>query len=320
MNVVLALLILVVSFFLLIIGGNKFVDASVAISKKVKIPVAIIGATIVSLGTTIPELLVTIFSASSNASAIAVGNSVGTVIFNIGLIGGFLLLSLTIRNRKKLRADYILLITVLVLLFIFSMLGNINLIESILLIVLFVVYLIISFLYGKKEKHPEVSVKYKKPTWQYIILFVLSAGLIAVGAYFLTESAKYLATMVGLSQEFIGLTIINFGTSLPELITAINSIRKKEIGLSLGNIIGTSVINTTLLIGMSGVLNSDGLNIAKQIIFVSIPVAIAVSLILILPMLIKKRTFKWQGISLICLFSAYYAFLTATTFGWLKIF
>jgi len=319
MDIILSVLILIVSFFLLLFGGSKLVEASVAIAKKLKISVAVIGATIVSLGTTMPELLVSIFSVSSDASALAVGNSLGTVIFNIGLIGGFLLLFLTMRSRKKLRLDYILLIVSLVVLFTFALLGNISVIESILLLVLFIAYMISSFIYGKKEKHPEVSVKYKKSIWVYILVFILSAGLIAAGAYFLIDRAKYLATIVGLSEEFIGLTIINFGTSLPELITAINAIRKKEVGLSLGNIIGTSVINVTLLTGIIGVFSSSGLAIANEIVYISIPVAIISALILILPLLIKKKTYKWQGVSLICVFGIYYAYLIASTLGWIVV-
>ena len=321
MEVFLAIVVLVLSFFLIIVGGDKFVDSSVGIAKKLKIPTAIIGATLVSIGTTIPELLVTIFSGSSDASGLAVGNALGSIIFNSCLVGGVLLVCLVLSIKKSVLPGFILLIFSVVMLAVMGLNQKISFVESIILLVLFAIFVAINFISAKKN--PEITIQSKekeKNVWFCLLMFLISAAMIGFGAYFMVEKAKYLAGLMNISETIIGLTIISFGTSLPELITSISAIRKKEPGLGLGNIVGSNIINCTLLIGVTGLYNfNNGLPLAKDTLFVTIPVAILVTLILLLPTILKKKTSKWQGITLISFYVLYYIYLFLDAFNVIKI-
>ena len=314
MNIVWATLILIVSGAFIIFGGGKLVDSSVAIAKKLRIPTPIVGATIVSLCTTIPELLVSVFSVSSGASDIAIGNAFGSIIFNTCVIGGILLCFVLLNLKKGWNYEYILLICTLILIFILSLNGNFGLISSIVLLVIFVAFMILNYIKAKKEHEESTQGQYEKSIWFYIFLFLLAATALGVGSYFMVESAKYLASMAGLSEIFIGLTIVSIGTSLPELITTIMAIRKKEAGLGLGNIVGANVFNATLFIGLTGVL-AGGLGVSFETLYVTIPFAIISAIIMLVPVLIHKRTFKWQGITLLVMYSLYYAFLILSALG-----
>ena len=160
MEIFWAIVILIVSFALIIFGGDKFVDSSVGIAKKLKIPTPIIGATLVSIGTTIPELLVTIFSSSSEASGIAVGNALGSIIFNSCLIGGILLIYLRLAIKNDVLPAFILLIFSVAITGVMSINGNISLAESIILLILFLIFVAINFISAKKN--PEVQVQSQK--------------------------------------------------------------------------------------------------------------------------------------------------------------
>ena len=321
MEIFLAIVILIASFALIIFGGDKFVDSSVGIAKKLKVPTPIIGATLVSIGTTIPELLVTIFSGSSDASGLAVGNALGSIIFNSCLIGGMLLVFVCLTIKKNVLPAFILLIFSVLITGIMSINQKIVLAESIILLVLFAIFVSINFISAKKNPEVQIqSTNKEKSVWFYILMFVISATMIGVGAYFMVDKAKFLAHMVNISDTIIGLTIVSFGTSLPELITSISAIRKKEAGLGLGNIIGSNIINCTLLIGITGLFNvSDGLPISKDTLFVSLPVALLATLLLLLPTIIKKKTYKWQGVCLLCVYALYYVFLILSAFNVITI-
>ena len=313
MDIFSAIIILIGSLLLLIWGGDKFVDASIAISKKLKIPPAIVGATITSIGTTLPELLVTIFASSGESSGLAVGNALGSIAFNGAVIGGILLIFSTIRLKDTGKTSSILLIFSLFLTFAMCLDKNVAIWECCILIIMFVIFMVLNY---KTAKQATDDVQYNiekinKSIGTYLVQFLISSSAIAVGAYFLVDKAKFLAGMAGLSETLIGLTIVSIGTSLPELITTINSIRKKQSGLGLGNIIGSNIINCTLLMSLSGIISSggNGLMVDNQTLFVTLPIATIICLILLLPTLIKKKSKKWQGITLICLYLAYYTFL-----------
>lgn len=321
MNIVLAILIFIASLGLIIFGGNKLVDSAVAVAKKFKISTAIIGATIVSIGTTIPELLVSIFSVSSNASDLAVGNALGSVIFNSCIIGG-ILLCFARMFIKGFNYEYLLLIGTLIVTFIVSLNGRLGIWASILLLIIFVSFLTMNIIKAVKQKSQDDDnqvIDTSKSIWFYILFFLIGAICVGGGSYFLVESAKYLARLAGMSEIFIGLTIVAFGTSLPELVTSISAIKKNEAGLSFGNIVGANVLNSSLLVGLTGVL-AGGLAITAETLYITIPVAIASVLIMLVPTLIYHKTFKWQGITLLSLYILYYIYLILNAFGVLVIF
>lgn len=314
MNIFLAILILIASTALIIFGGGRLVDSAVAIAKKLKIPTAVVGATIVSVCTTIPELLVSIFSVGSGASNIAVGNAFGSIIFNTCVIGGILLCFVRLNLKKGWHYEYLLLIATLVLTFMLAWGGTLGIASSIILLFIFVAFLCLNYFKARKKREQAPEQKYPKSIWFYILIFVISAISLGLGSYFMVESAKYLASMAGLSEIFIGLTIVSLGTSLPELITTINAIRKKEAGLGLGNIVGANVLNATLFVGLTGIL-AGGLSVSFETLYITIPVAIASVIVMLLPTLVYKRSFKWQGVVLIIMYAIYYAYLILNALG-----
>ncbi|MBQ7885252.1 MAG: calcium/sodium antiporter [Clostridia bacterium] len=314
MNIFLAILILIASTALIIFGGGRLVDSAVAIAKKLKIPTAVVGATIVSVCTTIPELLVAIFSVGSGASNIAVGNAFGSIIFNTCVIGGILLCFVRLNLKKGWHYEYLLLIATLVLTFMLAWGGTLGIASSIILLFIFVAFLCLNYFKARKKREQAPEQKYPKSIWFYILIFVISAISLGLGSYFMVESAKYLASMAGLSEIFIGLTIVSLGTSLPELITTINAIRKKEAGLGLGNIVGANVLNATLFVGLTGIL-AGGLSVSFETLYITIPVAIASVIVMLLPTLVYKRSFKWQGVVLIIMYAIYYAYLILNALG-----
>ena len=317
MDIFLAIVILIGSFLLLIWGGDKFVDASIALAKKLRIPPAIIGATITSIGTTLPELLVTIFAGGASAG-LAVGNALGSIAFNGAFIGGILLVFTIISLKDTGKTSALMLIFSLFLTLVMSIDKTVAVWECAILICIFVCFVVLNYLKAKQisENNTETEQKNTKPMYWYFLQFLISAAAIGVGAYFLVDKAKFLAALIGMSETIIGLTIVAIGTSLPELITTINAIRKKESGLGLGNIIGSNIINCTLLMSMSGLLcGGSGLTVDFQTLVITLPITLAISLILLLPTLIKGETKKWQGISLLTLYGLYYIYLILNGLG-----
>ena len=314
MNVLFAALVIVLSFLLIVWGGDRFVDTCVVLAKKLKIPTAVVGATLTSIGTTLPELLVTIFSSTSGAGGLAVGNALGSVIFNACVIGGVLFLFLTVKKDSSIQNMGVLLLFSVFIIFLMSLNGNISLPELILLVLLFAVFVVLNYIQTKKQNNLGLQpVNNTRPIKYHLFMFLVSACAIAVGAYFLVNKAKMLAKLLKFSDTLIGLTIVCIGTSLPELVTTISAIRKKEAGLGIGNIVGSNIINCCLLIGISGILTGGNLLVSTGTKFITIPIAIIASLLLLVPCMIKSSK-KWQGAMLLAVYAVYYTYLFLSAF------
>ncbi len=357
MEFILNALLLVISFILVIYGGNKFVDSAVIIAKKLKISPAIIGASIVSIGTTLPELLVSIFSSVGGKAEISVGNALGSIIFNSCIIGGILILFLnkqsppsqtktiqlqkgqmsscprknnqkifstnkfltqnnvTSKNNTRTSHKQIpLLLFCSVILFLFMCInGSIEIWESVILLFLFLIFVYLNFKAPKESDLQEVSKNTSQAKMpQTILLLIFSAALIAVGANALVNSASNLSKAIGISETIIGLTVVSLGTSLPEFVTAIISIIKKESDLGLGNIIGSNLINLLLLIGISGVISSP-LNVVGQSLTLGVPFTLVSTALLCIPIILFSKQKRWQSFCLFATFAIYYTMLIFQT-------
>lgn len=320
----------IVGLFLIIKGGEYFVNSSVALAKKTQIPTVIIGATVVSIATTLPELIVSIIASANGDFGMAVGNGVGSIIANTALICGISMACLPIIVKKSSKTKYFILLFGCIFLVFASFNRLLDLYECILLLALFVFFMVFNIIEAKKEtsKYPQeededfIESQEEIITFKKIIpLFILGALAIAFGAMTLVDCASNLATIIGISQEFIGLTIVALGTCLPELVTTIISIRKKECALGYGNIIGANIINLTLLMGVSGLVSGNGgLPITKESMIINIPLVLIVTLIFILPLLFKSKTFRWQGILLLGIYLVYIVYLILTTLGVVSFF
>ena len=327
MEIFLSLLFLILGFILIIVGGDIFVECLIKIAKKMKISPLIIGATIASIATTLPEIIVGIISACQSSTELAVGNAIGSMIANIAFVCGLSIafLPAPTKDRDAFRAILILICTALV--FVFGTNGTLNWIEGAILLALFVVYMLGNVLIAKKqnnidfETEEESGGKFKtlisktiEKTWGLILLTILTAGAIGGGAYLLVEGATGLASIVGIPESVIGLTVVALGTSLPELVTAINSIKKKVPSLALGNLVGASIINITLIVGLVSVIcNKTEVPFLRTDLYISLPILFLCILILYLPVVICKKTQRWQGICLLIIYILYISYLVTTT-------
>lgn len=345
MELYIAIPLFIVALIFVIKGGDIFVDASIKIANKCKIPAIIVGATIVSVATTLPELIVSITASAQGSFDLAIGNAIGSVICNTSLVCGISLAfaPIFIKNKTSPLKSYLLLFTIL-LMGIMSIgiesgqaSGFINIFEGALLLILFIVYMFTNIMDAKKEikdrleyeklynkehetNHQAIPTNTRESLTKLIILFLLGATMVALGAIGLVESAKAIAYALNISEAVVGFTIVAIGTSLPELVTTITSLRKKNNTLGYGNIIGANILNMTLICGTSACISgSAGLPINFWTLVVSIPVALVACSLFVLPMTIKQRTYRWQGISLIALYIAYLAFIAIMTFNGVSI-
>jgi len=303
-------LLFILGFIIIIKGGDWFVNSSIAIAKKTKIPPVVIGATIVSLATTLPELLVSVLAAAQGSFELAVGNAVGSMISNLALILGIVLSFLTIFNEKKaLNTKITFLLGITLFLFVCSLDMAITWWEALILLGIYGLFMKYS-LKETRQSLEVVSAQNHLPAEQSmkktILFFVLGSISIAIGALLLVEYGTVLATLLGISEYIVGVAMIAVGTSLPELVTAIKSIKNNNGSLALGNIIGANMINASLLISLSGlVAGGNGLPLTYKTIALSLPFLIFATLLVALPLLFKGKTFRFQGILLIASYVCY---------------
>lgn len=297
---------LVIGLLLIIKCGDWFVDAAVWVAKATKIPSFIIGGTIVSLATTFPELLVSTFATASGNIDLAIGNAFGSVIANLGLIMG---LSLTFLPPKSVSKDLInkslLMIFVTILMFILLSDYTLSIAQSLFLWMVLIGYIILNVISLKKESNEVETSINKKEAYKQLGLFVLGAIGVIIGADLLVDNGSALAVMLNIPQAVIGLTIVAVGTSLPELTTTVLALIKKESGLSLGNIIGANMMNMVLVVPFAVMVAPSDLRVRPETISVDIPFALFFMVLTILPPVIFRRFYRWQGYLLLLSYAIY---------------
>ncbi|MBQ9647095.1 MAG: calcium/sodium antiporter [Oscillospiraceae bacterium] len=301
----------------LIKGGDWFVDGATGLARRFHLPELLIGATVVSIGTTLPEVMVSTTSALSGHGEIAYGNAIGSVICNTALIA-----ALTVAVRPG-RVDKAALKTPVAWFFAaaatFALVaytsGDFGRITGVTLLSMFVVYMIMTVrqMKGRPDTaEPEEEIK-ELPLWQELLLLVVGAALIAVGANLLVDNGTLIAQALGVPESVIALTFVALGTSLPELVTAVTSLVKGHSALSLGNVIGANLFNLVLVSGASMTLSPfsipQGSTIAGRSasLVMDIPVMFAVMLLLTVPALAKGKLARWQGVVLLCIYAAFCA-------------
>lgn len=293
-------------------GGDYFVDAATWTARVTGIPEFIIGATIVSLATTLPEATVSILSAIQNQPSMAVGNAIGSTICNTGLILGiYNIVKPSNVNSRVFVSKGILLIISLLTFWYLSKSFIINFQASIILLGLLCIYFIFSLVIAGYKKKKNRSVKSKtvsKKEWlPNIAKFIFGAILILLGADLLVKHGVSIAQMWGIPSAVISLTLIALGTSLPELVTSITALIKGHAGLSIGNILGANILNITMVIGLSSQFMP--LHISEQMYFIDIPVSILLNLFLVIPSIFSKRISRGQSILLLLIYFSYITML-----------
>lgn len=298
------LLLLFLGLVVLFLSGKYLVTGGVELARHLGLPPLVIGLTIISFGTSAPELLVSLKAALSGNSEIAIGNVVGSNIANIGLILGISALVYPLPGNKSiLRRDWVIMTIATVLLILFSINGLIQRWEGILFVFVFVGYTI--FILKSEKNNNSETVEKPSFAWYYALLIIAASctGLV-YGAGWMVDSAKSLALNMGVSERIISVSIIAFGTSIPELATSIIAAFKRETGIALGNIVGSNIFN---ILGIMGITASiTPVPVSKTTLIFDMSGALAMAILLLLLLSVGKQSIgKTKGLFLIagyCIF------------------
>ncbi len=337
------ILLFALGLVLLIKGGDWFVDGATGIARRFRLPEILIGATVVSIGTTLPEVMVSAQGAFSGSGSMAYGNAVGSIICNTALIAA---LTIAIKPGKAERKSMIIPIcfffgAAALYVTVAYTTGDFSRPVGIILLSIFVVYMVLTVLQMKKnptlevaegeaeeeseavlsdEAYSEMSAGKKilahllgkrKTIAREIILLVVGAAVIALGANLLVDNGTLIAKELGVPETVIALTFVALGTSLPELVTAITSLAKGHGSLSLGNIIGANLFNLVLVSGVAVTISPFPVPNASQLfghnasLVMDLPVMLGAMLILTIPALIRQKLSRVQGIALLCIYAAF---------------
>ena len=315
-----SVLLFAVGLVLLIKGGDWFVDGATGIAKRFNLPDIVVGATVVSIGTTLPEVMVSTTGALAGSGAMAYGNAIGSIICNTSLIAA---ISIVCNpgpvNTKSMKTPAIFFFVSAGLYCLASyILGTFPRWMGFVMLAIFVVYMVTTVRNGMKNPdaaHEEEEEENGKPRTlvQELLLLVVGAAVIAVGADLLVEHGQIIAIGLGVPETVVALLFVALGTSLPELVTTITSLRSGHASLGVGNVIGANVFNLVLVSGVAvslapfdvpceNFLLNTGLNMS--LVF-EIPVMLGVMSLMIFPTLASKKLARWQGILLLCIYAAF---------------
>lgn len=300
--------ILIVGFVFLVKGADWFVEGSASIAKKLGIPQLIIGLTIVAMGTSMPEAAVSITAALHQNAGITIGNVVGSNILNVFVILGVTALITNVTVQKstlKYEMPFMLGITVVML--ICGMTGGtVTFAEGVLLWVLFIVYLGYLFVMARKGTDEDESNTPIHPVWKCLLLMVIGGILVVKGSDFAVSGASEIARYFGMSERFIGLTIVALGTSLPELVTSVTAARKGNAGIAIGNIVGSNIFNILFVIGTTALICPVPF---ERKFVVDVAVAILAAVVLWAGTVKHKELRKSCGIVMLLCYAGYFAYL-----------
>lgn len=313
-NVIFSVGVLVVGFVMLIKGADLFVEGASKIAAKFKIPLIVIGLTIVAMGTSAPEAAISISASFQDAAAISIGNAVGSNIMNILLILGVsaLITNLKIKpNTLRFEIPFVVVITA-VLLLLGWIGGGLDKIDGVIMLLLFAAFLVYLFYLAKKgddssaDDVPELTEKDKLP----ILIIITLIGLVSIvlGSDLTVSAAKNIAQTIGIDDRTISLTVVAFGTSLPELITCIAASLKKKSDIAIGNIIGSNIFNILFVVGLASVFSPSVMPYGQAFVIDTI-VAIAAAVILGLLVLRKKELSRIGGVIMLVAYAVYFAYI-----------
>ena len=315
--VAVAAVVFAVGLILTIKGGDWFVDSASWFAEATGIPKFVVGATVVSFATTLPELLVSVRAAMNGSAQLAIGNAVGSVTANTTLIMGVSLVAMAgVVSRKSFAPKGGLFLAATIGLTLLSLSGSLPTWSAFVLWAIFLIFMTINLVEGKKGSEGDSIDSYeRKEIPSKILFFVLGTASIVFGAEFLVSSGKTIASSIGISETIIGFTVIALGTSLPELVTTLTAIRKKEASLSVGNIVGANIIDTTLILPLCAVINGKPLPVDRINLVFDFPVCIAAAAVAVIPTIIQGRFKKWQGFALLTIYALYMLFLVLNETG-----
>lgn len=297
---------LIVGFVLLVKGADFFVDGASSIAAKLKVPSLIIGLTVVSMGTSLPEAAVSVSASLSGNNSISLGNVIGSNVFNLLVVVGVSSIILPIvSDRDILRRDMPISIAMTAVLGLMLLDGKLSRLDAAVLLVLLAAYMFIlirSALKNRTESHDQ-----KKLSWIKSVIFALvGVASIIGGGQLVVNSAKTIATSLGMGETLIGLTVVAIGTSLPELVTSIVAAKKGDSGIAMGNAVGSNIFNILFILGLAGVIKPMT---ADTAFFIDSGILIAVSAMMLLFAFTKKKTSRVEGAIAVSVYVVYTAYI-----------
>ncbi len=294
---------LLVGFVMLIKGADIFVDSSSSIAKKFGIPSIVVGLTIVAMGTSAPELSVSIQSAIAGMNDMSIANVVGSNIFNLLVVLGLssVVNKLKITNYK----DVVIMFVVGLIMLLCSIDGMLGVLDGIILLGAFVVYIASLLIKAYKENNKEETEEEQRPLILTIIFCIIGLLSIVFGGDIVVDSASVIAQQLGMSENLIGLTVVAIGTSLPELVTSIMATKKGEIDIAIGNVVGSNIFNMLLILGAASIINPMTVSIFAFIDLIFVIIA----MIVFIAITFKSKTLnKIKGLPLVLMYIAYIIF------------
>ena len=281
-------LLLILGFAILIFSGDFLVKGGVEIAKHFKISPLVVGVTVVSFGTSAPELFVSIDAALDGSPDITLGNVIGSNIANIALVLGLTAIILPIPVKSKsIKFDWPVMFLASILLFVFGLDNKLNSYECIFFVLAILWYIIHSIYFSRKETKENGTEKANLSIIKSIAIIILSSIGLYYGADLLVNNAKEIALTFGVSERVIGLTLIAFGTSVPELATSVIAASKKQLDISIGNIIGSNIFNIFAVLGITGIIKP--INVTQKALEFDLIWMIAIALLLFLFILPLKN-------------------------------
>ena len=302
----LQILLLVLGFAMLIKGADWFVEGTSGIARKMGIPQLVVGLTIVAMGTSAPEAAVSITAALKGTANIAVGNVVGSNILNIFIILGVTSIITTVAIQKstlKIEIPYMIFISILFV--VMGMRDNkISRIEGVILWVFIIIYLVYLFILAKNGK--EENKKVETSTIKLLLSAIVGAVIVVLGSNVTVDSATEIAKAFGMTDRFIGLTIVALGTSLPELVTSVTAARKGNADIAIGNVVGSNLFNILFVLGTSSLIIPIDY---KSNFLIDGIVAIAACIILWIAVFRKLELRRVWGIVMVTCYAGYFIYL-----------
>lgn len=312
-------LLLILGLVLLVFGADLLVKGAARLAGNFGVPALVIGLTVVAFGTSAPELAVSVKAAWSGQAELAIANAVGSNIFNVLFILGLsaLIFPLVI-SRQLIRQDVPLMVGVSVLLVLMTLDNSLVRWEALILTLGLIIYTSFLFYQGRKkvmdvsDDEVEEMLKAKAPAWQNVLLVLVGLALLVLGARWLVQSAVEIATLFGVNEAVIGLTIVAAGTSLPEVVTSVVATMRGERDIAVGNVVGSNVFNILCVLGISGLVSPTPLLAGEQMAQLDIPVMLGVALLCV-PLFFAGATLnRWDGGLFLALYIAYIWYLIAT--------
>lgn len=311
-----ALILLVVGFVFLIKGADFFVEGASAVAKKLHVPALVIGMTIVAMGTSLPELSVSVTASLANSNQLAIGNVVGSNIFNLMVVlGSCALFSALEVADDTIKKDFPFSVACAVALMVMGLFGSsVGHLDGAILLVAFVIFLGSMLMAAKKHRTTAAEIAEEEaemeivdiPTWLCIVYIIGGAVAIKFGGDWVVDSCTTLALKFGMSETLVGLTIVALGTSLPELVTSIVAAKKNELDMAIGNVVGSNIFNILLILGVAGAISPMTYLTVNAI---DTLILVAFSAVVWLMCLKKKNLNKGNGIIMLVLYALYLGYI-----------